>query len=113
MAGMRRDILLFADGGAIHSATEHSPLPARGWVWAADPTHAEEKLSSYQHGFTGALKVALTHVMTSFYARLTPRETLDDPAATQGLQQLWEQMAYKALYNKPALVYPPRSTMNR
>lgn len=83
---------------------------SRTFVYAVDSTYCESRLSKYRHGFTGALKVSLPHVMTTFYARLDPSA---DPNETKKMKQSWDVMFYKARYDQEHRTYPPRSLFNR
>lgn len=111
---MRRDAFLFADSKAIQSAVDHQPLPDRGFVNAADATHMESSREHYQHGFKGFLKISLTNVMTTFFARLIPRgDPNDDPQVVNKMWQSWDVMYYKARYDEKDNIYPPKSILNR
>lgn len=93
---------------------QNFPLPKRGFVVAADASHTPEKLSTYHNGFTGSVRVAFTHVFTTFYARLIPRGDPDEkPSAKVGVRQSWDLVYFKARYDKKEEVYPPDRFANR
>ncbi|THC96954.1 hypothetical protein EYZ11_003562 [Aspergillus tanneri] len=61
--GLRYNTILYANQAAIQSSLDHFPLPERGFVVAADPSHNQSKLPSYLHGVEGEVRVALTVVL--------------------------------------------------
>ncbi|KAF7595181.1 hypothetical protein BBP40_006925 [Aspergillus hancockii] len=92
--GLRQDAFLYADA-AIQSSLGHHQLPERGYVRAAGASHNADKLPTYLHGFEGSVRVALTGVFTTFYARLIPRsDPEDDPAAVRKMRQSWEVVLF-------------------
>ncbi|PIG87826.1 hypothetical protein AARAC_011882 [Aspergillus arachidicola] len=112
--GLRQDAFLYVDAAAIQSSLDHCPLPERGYVLAADASHDATKLATYLHGFKGSVRVALTGVFTTFYARLIPRGSpKDDPAAEHNLRQSWEVIYKRAKFDESQIAYPPISALNR
>lgn len=112
--GLRQDAFLYADEAAIQSSLDHCPLPERGFVMAADASYDSSKLPTYLYNFQGNVRVALTAVFTTFYARLIPRgDPEDDPTITRGMRQSWDVIYYKARRNKIDKSYPPASQLNR
>lgn len=59
------------------------------------------------------MRVCLPNLLTTFFARLAPRGSVEDkPEATSKMMQSWDVVYYKARYD-PEKVYPPISIHNR
>lgn len=83
------------------------------WLYAVDATHTSSSLDSYEHGFQSSLKVTLPNVLTTFFARLAPRGSTEDPhQETKGFTQTWDVMHSKAKFG-PGKCYPPMGFYNR
>ena len=131
MNGLRSDIFLLADAGAIsslndppsdpwpHSVTSAPEAPPReldhlfrGHVKVVDASY--NPLKDYAHGFRGVLKVHPAHLATTFYQRLLARNEEKGPERWWGYKQNIETM-YKRAHEKSGReggVYPPYSGDN-
>ncbi|KAH8703589.1 hypothetical protein BGW36DRAFT_403948 [Talaromyces proteolyticus] len=113
--GLRQDTFLFADTPAIQYAKDHCPLPERGYMIAVDASYSVEKLPHYIDGFTGSVRVALTSVLTTFYACLIPRGGFEDelPSSNMRHMQTWDVIYRKSKYDHKDGIYPPTAFLNQ
>ncbi|KAF2145300.1 uncharacterized protein K452DRAFT_343942 [Aplosporella prunicola CBS 121167] len=111
--GLRRDAFLYADADAIASVIGCT-LPNRGWVRAADPKFDATKpsLEHRNERFRGVVNIAITAVLTAFYARLDVDAPLPaNPEKDECLRQNWELIWRKSRVF-PAH-YPPKLQFNK